>query len=180
MSLDKQKSFISVNEYLVGEKYSDTKHEYINGSVYAMEGGSRNHNILTFNLTTMIGLHLKSPCQGYGSDMKIRVKDIFYYPDLSISCQEEATDDYYNEHLVLIIEVLSPSTERIDKYEKFLVYQQIDTLQEYVLVHQDIMEIWIFRRTNQWGKEVYNNDVIELKSITLTLAIDNIYRNVNI
>jgi WD40 repeat protein len=77
---------------------------------YAMAGGSRNHNTLAFNLGSLVGAGLLPSCQGYSSNMKIHVRrgkeDIFYYPDLSVSCREEGGNDYYNDHPVLIIEVL--------------------------------------------------------------------------
>ena len=111
MSSHVNRSFVSVADYLDDEKLSTIKHEYIAGDVYAMAGGSRNHNALVFNLGSLIGARLKPPCQGYSSDMKIHVRrgneDIFYYPDLSVSCREEDGHEYYNEHPVLIIEVLS-------------------------------------------------------------------------
>jgi len=180
----RQRTFVSVSDYLEGELHADVKHEYIDGDVYAMAGGSRNHNTLTFNLTTLIGARLQPPCRGYGSDMKVRIKqggrEIFYYPDLSVSCEDESTDDYYNESPVLIIEVMSPSTERNDKYEKFLAYRALESLQEYGLVNQDIKEVWLFRRASQWGKEVYTKGEIRLDSLGITLSMDAIYRNVGL
>jgi Uma2 family endonuclease len=114
--------------------------------------------------------------------MKIHVRrgeeDIFYYPDLSVSCREEGGNEYYNEHPVLIIEVLSPSTERNDKYEKFPAYRSLDSLQECVLVYQDIREIWVFSRAQQWQKTIYTEGEIRLTSVAVTLTVDDIYRNV--
>jgi Uma2 family endonuclease len=182
MSSNTKRSFLSVADYLEGEKLSTIKHEYIAGDVYAMAGGSRNHNTLAFNLGSLIGAGLTPPCQGYSSNMKIQVRrakeDIFYYPDLSVSCREEGGNDYYNEHPVLIIEVLSPSTERNDKYEKFLACCSLESMQEYVLVYQDIREIWLFSRVRQWDKTIHNDGEIRLESVGITLAIDAIYRNV--
>jgi Uma2 family endonuclease len=184
MSSNTKRSFLSVADYLEDEKLSTIKHEYIAGDVYATAGGSRNHNILVFNLGSLIGSRLQPPCQGYGSDMKIHVRrgeeDIFYYPDVSVSCREEGGNEYYNEHPVLIIEVLSPSTERNDKYEKFLAYRSLDSLQEYVLVYQDIREIWVFSRTHQWEKTIHNEGDIRLASVGVTLTVDDVYRNVRL
>lgn len=184
MPLLRQASFISVSEYLKGEEHANVKHEYIDGDVYVMAGGSRNHNTLTFNLAASMGAQLQPPCRGFGSDMKIHIlqgeQDIFYYPDLSVSCQEETANEYYNEHPALIAEVLSPSTERLDKYEKLLAYRSLESLQEYLLVHQDIQEIWLFRRRNGWAKEVYSEGVIRLEAIGVRLAMDEIYRNVDL
>lgn len=184
MRSSKPASFISVQEYLEGEMHATVKHEYIDGDVYAMAGGSRNHNTLVFNLAALIGTQLQSPCRGFGPDMKIHIRqgqqNIFYYPDVSVSCQEETADEYYNEHPVLIVEVLSPSTERLDKFEKFIAYRSLESLQEYLLVHQDIREIWLFRRPNGWAKEVCTDGEIRLESVGVTLAMDAIYRNVTL
>ena len=180
----KQTSYIDAADYLAGEQQATIKHEYINGDVYAMAGASRAHNTLCFNLGTLIGSQLKPPCQGYSSDMKIRIRqqqqNIFYYPDLSVSCQPETGDEYYNEYPVLVVEVLSPATERLDKYEKFLAYQILASLQEYLLVHQDRRELWLFRRTRQWAKEVYTDGSVVLESIGVTLDISAAYRGVGL
>ncbi len=184
MLSSKQASFICVTDYLEGEKHTEIKHEYVNGDIYAMAGGSRNHNTLSFNLSALIGSRLQPSCQGYGSDMKIRIQlgqqNIFYYPDLSVSCQEETGDQYYNQYPVLIVEVLSPSTERLDKYEKFLAYRSLDSLSEYMLVHQDRREIWLFRRVRQWLKEVYTEGDITLGSIGVMLSLNLVYRGVGL
>jgi len=176
--------YIDVAEYLAGERQTTIKHEYINGNVYAMAGGSRAHNILSFNLGTLIGSQLQVPCQGYSSDMKIRIRhhqqDIFYYPDLSVSCQEETGNEYYNEHPTVIIEVLSPATERLDKHEKFFAYQTLNSLQEYLLVHQDRRELWLFRRAQQWAREVFTEGQVVLESVGVALEITAVYRGVEI
>lgn len=180
----KPATFISVAEYLEGERHATVKHEYLGGDVYAMAGASRSHNTLTFNLATLIGARLSPPCQGFGSDMKIRIhqggQDIFYYPDLSVSCRPETGDEQYNEHPTLIVEVLSPSTERIDKFEKFLAYRALDSLQDYLLVHQDFREVWLFRRRSGWDKEILREGDIRLESIGVTLGVDELYRNVGV
>lgn len=184
MALNRQKSFIAVDDYLAAEKDGDIRHEYIDGDVYAMTGGSRRHSAIVFNIGGLLYRGLKFPCQGYVSDMKVHIKtphsEKFYYPDVSVDCEEETADDYYIERPVLIMEVLSPSTERMEKYEKRFGYQQIESLQEYVLVYQDRREIWIWRRTDQWEKEVYNEGEIALRSIGVTIAIDDVYRNVGV
>ncbi len=184
MPLHQQKSFITVEEYLEGEKDGHACHEYIDGEIYAMTGSSRRHNALMVNLLTLFKNGLKAPCEPFVADMKVRIKtddrDIFYYPDLSVSCEEEDTDDYYNEHSTLIVEVLSPSTARYDKYEKFSNYRQLPSLQEYVLIHQDIVELWVMRRANQWQKEVYNEGRVALGSVGLTVQIKEIYAGVSV
>ncbi len=79
---------------------------------------------------------------------------------------------------MLIVEVLSPSTERIDKFEKFLAYRALDSLHEYLLVHQDFREVRLFRRRSGWDKEIHREGEIRLESIGVTLGLEELYRNV--
>ncbi|MDQ2694149.1 MAG: Uma2 family endonuclease [Pseudomonadota bacterium] len=173
--------FVSVPDYLTGERDGAVRHEYLSGDVYAMAGASRSHNVITFNAAGLLHAGLRPPCQGYVADMKVHIRtpegEWFYYPDVVVHCAGEAADDYI-ERPVLSVEVLSPDTARVDKYEKRLNYQRLDSLQEYVLIHQDFREVWVFRRSRQWEKEVYNEGTIDFPSIGLTLGMDDIYNNV--
>lgn len=172
---------VPVTDYLRGETQSDTRHEYVAGTIHAMVGGTRRHNALGFRLGLLIGNALQPPCQGYGPDMKIHVRvgeeDIFYYPDLSVSCREETGNPHYNEHPVLIVEVLSPSTERVDKHEKLLTYRHIDTLEEYLLVSQQTPALWLYRRRTGWTREEVESGVLLLESVGVTLSVEYLYRN---
>ena len=91
------------------------------------------------------------------SNMKVRIRtaerNVFYYPDVLVSCDPRDREPYYRQHPCLIAEVLSPHTARLDRFEKFLFYQQIDTLEEYLLVSQDYRQAEVFRRGDQ-GLEV--------------------------
>lgn len=159
---------------------TETRHEYVNGLVYAMTGASRNHNRVVRRLMTRLDLHLQGTrCEPFQSDMKVKIKrgdDVrFYYPDLQVACEEEA-DRYYNEQPCLIVEVLSDSTQRTDRTEKLIAYQTIECLQEYVLLSQDAPYLEIYRRKNDWQRESFKEkQSVTLESIDLTLAVEVLY-----
>lgn len=166
---------ISPETYLDGEKKSDVKHEYDNGYVVAMVGASRSHNLIALTLASTIKQHIKGkPCRAYISDMKVRIQtqtnDIFYYPDVMVSCDRNPSSEYYEDKPVLIIEVLSPSTETRDKLEKLAAYSRIPSLVEYLTIAQDKVEI--HRYSISEGAvlltEYQDGDVIEFLSIDLT------------
>jgi Uma2 family endonuclease len=174
---------ISIDDYLQGELISELKYEYINGEVYAMAGAKRSHNIISMNLSSLLHNHLrKTPCQVYGSDMKVgiltKTDDYFYYPDLHVSC-EKTDNELYNVEPKLIIEVLSNSTERKDRAEKFRDYRKLESLEEYVLVAQDSPRVEIYRRCENWELVLLNNnDDFCLNSIKLCLNVSELYENV--
>lgn len=173
-----QKRYISETEYLELEESSNIKHEYINGEMWAMAGAKRNHNEITSTLTRHLGNHLdSSPCSVFVSDMKVKVDHNFFYPDVMIACDDE--HDYYTEKPRIIFEVLSKSTEKLDKSFKFNAYKTITTLQEYVLISQDSAEIMVCRRNNSWAAEFYFlGDDVTIESIGLTLPVETIYQRV--
>jgi Uma2 family endonuclease len=133
--------YISPEDYLEGERVSPIKHEYRRGRVYAMVGAKKPHVILTANLTTFLNMHLRQqPCVVMASDIKVRLKeaDCYYYPDIAVTCEPSdlaGTEDFIH-FPKLLIEVLSKSTAKFDKGEKFTDYQTCPTLEEYILVSQ--------------------------------------------
>jgi len=185
MSLAPVKATISAGEYLRGEESSDIRHEYDNGYVVAMVGASRTHNLVTLSLASAIRQKLKgTPCRTYASDMKVRIQtnenDLFYYPDVMVSCDQSPSSEFYEEKPTLIIEVLSPSTETRDKLEKLAAYTCIPTLKEYFTVAQDRVEVR--RYTIENGDVVMtqyqDGDVVEFSSIELSLPIKEVYEDV--
>lgn len=127
---------ISADDYLEGERHTEIKHEYSGGVVTAMAGASRKHELVALNLATSIHSHLRGKgCRTFKSDMKVRAEvigeDIFYYPDVMVACDPDDQDPYFVRRPRLIIEVLSDNASR-DRIEKFLVYQRIPSLEEYV------------------------------------------------
>ena len=138
MGIPKLKTKISVEDYLDGELISPVKHEYIEGEVYAMAGASDRHNLIAGELYTLLVTHLRhSRCQPFFGDIKVQVtRNVYYYPDVLVSCEESPDNPFFRNHPTLIIEVISPSTEGVDRREKLLFYQQMPSVQEYVVVDQ--------------------------------------------
>lgn len=184
MSLAKLREKISIEEYLEGEKVSQTKHEYVCGAVYAMAGASRNHNRIIINLSSRLHERLiDSGCEVFSSDMKVRVDaETFYYPDVVVSCDSDNNDRYVIEEPRLVIEVLSHSTERTDRGEKLFTYRRVPSLQEYVIVAQDRVYTEIYTRLNNedWATEVFTeiDETVNLTSVEFDLNVNDIYRNV--
>jgi len=180
-ALEKQ-DFITSKAYLEAEndRPEGIRYEYINGYVYAMAGASRNHNLLTGNLFLSLGSHLRGTnCQVFQSDMKVGIKtndeQHYYYPDVQVTCSEES-DTYYNKAPCLIIEVLSESTARTDRHEKFLAYRKLASLQEYVLCSQNFPAIEVYRRSNDWKVERYSaGQTVKFESVDLEISMDELY-----
>ena len=174
-------SYLTETEYLQGEQYSDIKHEYIYGDVYAMAGASRNHERLSGNVFAALLAHLKDlPCEAFASDIKVKADGCFFYPDVIVVCNDEQGDDYYTEKPIIIVEVLSKSTRRNDKSLKMNTYRSLASLQEYVLIEQDCVDIEVCRRSNGWLSEHYFlGEEVTFASVDLTLTVADIYARVN-
>lgn len=181
MSLAKKYDLISEQEYLNGELLSDIRHEYIEGEIYALGGAHKYHNLITGEIFRIFANHLlDKPCQPYASDMKVKIDQKYFYPDVMVDCSNEETD-YFVEKPSIIVEVLSKSTRQRDKTDKRLAYFQIPTLKEYVMIEQDFVEIefWSRDQDNLWQQSVYYlGDDITFHSIGLTVAVEDIYRQV--
>lgn len=179
-------NILTVEEYLEAEKSSDIRHEYVAGQVFAMAGASENHNLISGNMYMILRSHLRgSSCRAFMSDMKIKIKiknaNIFYYPDVIVTCDPEDKEKFFKTHPSLIIEVLSSSTATIDKREKRLNYQNIDSLKEYVLIHQNQIKVEVYRRDDEgnWLTEILGkDDKLHLESVNLTLTMADIYEDV--
>lgn len=147
MAIAKRKMTISPDEYIAGERISQIKHELIDGQVFAMSGGSANHDRIAGNIYREFGNHLKgSECEPFGSDMMVKAGANFYYPDVSIDCCFDESQSHLSTTPVLIVEVLSKSTRRIDQTTKRLSYINIPSLLEYVLIEQDFVQIEVARK----------------------------------
>lgn len=181
-----EKLKVSIADYLHGELITDQKHEYINGEIFAMAGANRAHNIICINLSSLLFSHLRgTPCRVFNSDMKVRVEtaedDCFFYPDLHISCAESDTDPYFNCQPKLIIEVLSDTTERYDRAEKFHHYRKLPSLEEYILVAQDSRRVECYRRSEQWDLRLFQQDQqIVFPVIGVELTMSEIYEGINL
>jgi Uma2 family endonuclease len=176
-------------EYLDFERTAEFKHEFLNGHVYAMSGASRIHNLICTNIVSALHPHLRDkPCEIYQSDMRIKVAatGLYTYPNITIVCGEPKFASNVFDTLLnptLIIEVLSPSIESYDRGRKFHHYQQIESLQEYVLVTQDAPRIERFLRQQNavWEYMEANglNADLQLTSIGSVLALADAYAQVN-
>ena len=180
MSTAAQLDFISEQEYLAGEQISELKYEYIDGYVYAMSGASNNHNLIAGNVFATLANHLKKkPCRPYISDMKVKIGSRYFYPDVLVDCSNLTGDSYYTEQPIILVEVLSKSTRRMDETTKRMTYMQIPSLQEYILIEQDFVDVEIIRRETGWLSEHYFlGDELTLSSIGLTLTVEDIYERV--
>jgi Uma2 family endonuclease len=179
------RDYISVDDYLTGEEMSEIKHEYTAGSVYAMAGASREHNRIAGNIYSAFAQHLRGGrCQAFISDIKVRLEtlgdEIFYYPDIMVGCDSRDTHRLYLRFPKVLVEVSSKSTERLDRGEKRLAYQSLETLEEYMIVAQERAEITIFRRVNKWKPETVAglDQSASFKSLDLMLPLTLIYDGV--
>lgn len=184
MALAKPASYLTVAEYLEFEKDSPVKHEYINGQIYAMAGASDVHNRIARNICNRLDDHLADDeCEPFISDMKVYVSaTLYYYPDVVVACDPPGSDPYSRKKPILIVEVSSPGTERIDHQEKLAAYQGIKSLKEIVLVAQEHVQIEVFRRQrgDRWQREVLTalHEELRLQSVELTLKVAQVYRRV--
>lgn len=174
--------YISEQDYLDGEKISEIKHEYIDGEVYAMAGASKNHQRLLGNVFSALHNHLKNtPCEAFSFDIKLRADKggKYFYPDVMVVCSNNDNDDYYTESPRIIVEVLSNSTRKYERTLKRQIYQRIPSLEEYVLIEQDRVEIEVCRKSEGWQSSFYYiDDEITFTSIDLTLPVLDIYSRV--
>lgn len=176
---------MSEEEYLATEPYSEVRREYIDGYAYAMSGASSNHNLLAGNLFGHFWTHLRGkPCSVFMSDMKVPFKLIvgnnYVYPDLVVDCDKTGENRYSVGNPILIVEVLSGSTRKLDQTTKLLRYINLPSLQEYIMVEQDIVLITVLRKSNHWKPEnYYFGDPVTFESIGLTLSVEAIYERVD-
>jgi Uma2 family endonuclease len=180
-------TMITEVEYLEGERLSDIRHEYLAGQVYAMAGTSKVHNLIAGNLYSIIRSHITGKsCQAFMSDMKVRLADqnTYYYPDVVVTCSDmdigPESPQYYLEDPLLIVEVLSPSTETIDRREKMLGYRSLPGLKEYVLIDSEKQWIEVYGRQNgaNWTVDLFTPiSPLILKSLDIKISLNEIYRD---
>lgn len=178
----------TVEKYLAFERASEEKHEYLDGNVNLRAAVSARHNIILGN--TLASLHAqlrKTPCTVYPSDMRLKVSKtgLYTYPDISVVCDEpEFEDDDILLNPVLIVEVLSPSTENYDRGKKFQHYRKLASFREYLLISQDSYRIehYVYQNKNEWvlSDIVGVDSVVELTSINCRLALADVYEKVTV
>jgi Uma2 family endonuclease len=172
-------------EYFAWEEQQLERHEYIDGEVYAMSGGTIDHGDIAGNFLSLLKSHMRGRgCKTLNSDCRVSIvgSTKYVYPDISVTCDErDRTTAQYITYPCLIVEVLSPGTEAYDRGNKFKMYRRNPSLQEYVLVSADTVEIELFRKTDTDDWRIINyqaGDTVELKSINLTCPIEQIYEDI--
>jgi Uma2 family endonuclease len=183
-----RKNLVSPEEYLAIERKSEIKHEYFAGEMFAMAGASRRHNRIVTNLVATLDNQLRSrPCNVYSNDMRVKVRStgLFTYPGVVVTCGEERFADEEDDVLlnpVVIIEVLSDSTEAYDRGKKFENYQNVESLKEYLLVsqHSRRVEQFVRQDSKNWVySEIHEpGESIKLQSIECELSLEDIYLKV--
>lgn len=175
----------SPDEYLARERQSETKSEYLNGEIFAMSGASRRHNRIVLDIAFSLDRQLKGrTCEVFASEMRVRVADLYTYPDVVVACGEPRFEDAELDTLLnpsLIVEVLSKSTADYDRGSKFAQYRGIASLSEYLVVAQGrihaehwVREVdrWVFTETDELAS------TLELPSMGCTLALADVYDRV--
>jgi Uma2 family endonuclease len=181
MSTIKNVEPLSVEDYLDMEEQGKERHEYMHGLTYAMVGGTARHNLITSAISSTLRTHLKEqPCTVFMSDMKVRVEEVFYYPDVMVVCKPIDPESLFQTEPVLLVEVLSKSTEAKDRLEKLVAYQSIPSVIEYILVSQDKVSIDIYRREGAgWLLEsIRDGDQVNLNSVKYSATIEFFYEDV--
>ncbi len=176
-------------EYLALEAKSSIKHEYIDGVAYAMTGTTGTHNTISLNVAFSLRTHLRGAgCNVYMSDVKaqLSIRNNYYYPDVIVTCDPaDMQDDLSARFPKLIVEVLSDSTEKFDRGDKFFDYQSFESLEEYVLINTRHKRVEVFRRAEGklWLLQIYkdNDDIpVEFKSVGLSMSLTDIYLDAQI
>jgi len=181
---------ISEEEYLVAEALAAERHEYVDGAVYAMAGGSEAHNRIAARVISLLDGQLRGkPCEPFGSDMKVRVRaqtHRFYYPDAMVACDPTDAGHGWRERPAVIFEIISEETRRVDEQEKRFLYRQIPSLLAYVRIEQDRAAAVIdLRQANEpegWRTEevIGLEATIELLELGLRLPLKELYERVRL
>ncbi|HEX2906142.1 MAG TPA: Uma2 family endonuclease [Phototrophicaceae bacterium] len=174
-------------EYLAFDRASEIKHEYYDGEIVAMTGAKKNHNLVAMSTGAALYSQLRQrPCEIYPSDMRVKTGDGQYtYPDISLVCGESVFEDDRDDTLLnplVIIEILSPSTETYDRGRKFQHYRTLASLQEYLLIAQDSVRVEHYtRQGEQWllTDATSLDDILTLPSVDCTLALRDVYEKVD-
>ncbi len=188
---EQKREKMTVEDFLALDRENlDQKYEFIDGEMVAMAGGTTNHSLIITNLTGILYAHLrKRPCKAL-AESTLKIEDDCYIPDLMVTCNEQdlTENKTYIEHPTLVIEVLSPTTEKYDKMDKVWIYTQCPSIQEYVLVNWDIMIVQKMTRKGleglesvQWLDTWYNqDDSVKLDTIDLSIPVNDIYEGVTL
>jgi Uma2 family endonuclease len=172
----------STEEYLQLEDAASERHEFVDGAMFLMAGGSVQHSQIALRLASnLLEASEDTDCEVVNSDVKLQIGDVYYYPDVMLSCEEDRLERRFFKHPCAIFEVLSESTEPIDRGEKLLRYRTIPSLQMYVLLAQDTARAEVYRRLSDgsWRYDVLEDDaMLEIPCVNLKLPVSSLYRGV--
>jgi Uma2 family endonuclease len=176
------RQFVSVEDYLEGERLSEIRHEYIGGQIYAMAGASDDHNRIVAHLCGELRERLRGKrCEPFLADVKLKIPDtqVFYYPDVMVACDPADNAPFFRERPAVVFEVLSPDTERTDEREKRFAYALIPSLKAYVIAAQHERRLTVLRRgrAGPWKTEIVEgrNAVLKLPEIKVQIPLARIY-----
>jgi Uma2 family endonuclease len=175
----------SESDYLAYEAQSPVRHEYIAGEIFAMTGASIRHNVIAGNLFAELRNHLKgTPCRALieGVKLRLRKEQSYFYPDVMVTCEDRLQELDSQQQIVeaplVVIEILSPTTEATDRREKLRAYRTLPSLKEYLLVSQEQAQVEIYRRRGDIGWDIITyepGDTVEIASLEIKLDMDEIY-----
>jgi len=182
-----ERILLSPEEYLEGEELADEKHEYVHGEVYAMAGAEDAHVLVAGNIHYTLKTHLRgSGCRLYASDMRVRINvdDAYFYPDVMVSCDaEDRKRKTMKQSPVLVVEVLSAGTEAYDRGDKFALYRELASLQEYVLVdpHKYHLEIFRLNKQKRWELFSFSGEdaMVDFASVGMQCPLVELYEDVD-
>lgn len=176
---------MSFEEYLEFEKSSETRHEFVDGFVFAMAGANNAHNTIAGNVFVLSQIAAnKAECRAYISDMKLRTPESEgkgYYPDVFVTCDKNDFDTDVKTTACFIVEVLSKSTEDIDRGEKWQNYRKFTSLKAYILISQKqkYVEVYRLMPDGSWRYDALENQgLIDLPCINTSISLEEIYQNV--
>lgn len=178
------KPYLTPDDYLAWEARQPTKHEYMAGDIYAMVGVTHRHNVIADNLYMALRNHIKGqPCQVFMGEVKLRVarQNAYYYPDVMVACGEHrrlAGNSQVVDDPLVVVEVLSPSSEAIDRREKLGAYRSLPTLAEYLMVSQEEQRVEVYRRRGDigWEQVIFEpGDTLEIPSLEFSLPLAAVY-----
>lgn len=182
---------VTISEYLARERDALEKHEYRDGEVVAMSGGSVRHSLISANVVGELGNRLKGkPCRAFDSNLRVHIQRsvLYTYPDASVICgtPQVDPDDPLKETVInpsVIVEIISPSTEAYDRGEKFNWYRRLGSLKQYILVSQSIPQVELFMRSDDgtWLYTIFAEmeATAQVQSLGITLPLSEIYAGVD-
>ncbi|RME45062.1 MAG: Uma2 family endonuclease [Chloroflexi bacterium] len=186
---EEKKQYYTVDEYFALEETAEYRSEYYQGEIFALAGGSANHNRIAGNVFVALSNALRAkPCEAFVSDLRLWVKQVglYTYPDVMVVCgglefAHERTDTITNP--TVIFEVLSPSTENYDRGKKFEFYRTLETLKEYVLIDQERIHVEHYRllEEGRWLLTVFDDEAgtLTLESIGIEIPVSDMYERVD-